>query len=186
MNLLGIGGSLRREAYSTAVLRTLREKCADKAELTLFSLRDIPLYDQDLDGESPPEPVKLLKAAIEKCDGLIVCSPEYNYGMSGVLKNAIDWASRPGFKSPLKGKPVVLMTTSPGYTGGVRAQYQLRETLSATLSRVIARPQVVIAGVHEKVKDGQLVDTSTIAFALAAIDDLIAEIQLVRKGVSGG
>jgi chromate reductase len=84
-----------------------------------------------------PASVSALKEAIAQADGLIICSPEYNYSTSGVLKNALDWASRPGFNSPLKNKPVLIMTSSPGVLGGVRAQSQLRETLSATLSRVI-------------------------------------------------
>jgi chromate reductase len=84
-----------------------------------------------------PASVSALKEAIAQADGLIICSPEYNYSTSGVLKNALDWASRPGFNSPLKNKPVLIMTSSPGVLRGVRAQSQLRETLSATLSRVI-------------------------------------------------
>jgi chromate reductase, NAD(P)H dehydrogenase (quinone) len=97
-----------------------------------------------------------------------------------VLKNALDWASRPGFNSPLKDKPALIMTSSPGFTGGVRAQYQLREVLSATLARVVARPQVVIGGVAQKIKEGRLVDEAAVTFALAAIDDLLREIRIAR------
>jgi chromate reductase len=106
-------------------------------------------------------------------------SPEYNYGVSGVLKNALDWASRPGFNSPLKSKPVLIMTSSPGLLGGLRAQSQLRETLSATLSRVISCPQIVIPGVNQKIRDGRFVDETTIEFMLAAVDDLIGEINVL-------
>jgi chromate reductase len=107
---------------------------------------------------------------------LVICSPEYNYGVSGVLKNALDWASRPGFNSPLKGKPVLIMTSSPGVLGGVRAQAQLRDTLSATLSRVINCPQIVIPGINQKIQEGQFVDEPTIEFMLAAVGDLLNEI----------
>jgi chromate reductase len=178
--LLGISGSLRRESNNTAVLRTLKEALSGKAEMTLFPLNDIPPYNADHDGENAPEPVRALKGAIAGSDGLVFCSPEYNYGMSGVLKNALDWASRPGFKSPLKDKPALIMTSSPGFTGGVRAQYQLREVLSATLARVVARPQVVIGGVAQKIKEGRLVDEAAVTFALAAIDDLLREIRIAR------
>jgi chromate reductase len=126
-----------------------------------------------------PASVAALKEAIAQADGLIICSPEYNYGTSGVLKNALDWASRPGFKSPLKNKPVLIMTSSPGVLGGVRAQAQLRETLSATLSRVIRGPQIVIPGVIEKIQNGSFIDEKTIEFMLAAVDDLINEINVI-------
>jgi chromate reductase len=179
--LLGLSGSLRRASANTAVLRTLQEALAPKAELTIFPLDEVPPYNPDRDGENAPEAVRDLKGAIAASDGLIVVSPEYNYGMSGVLKNALDWASRPAMKSPLKGKPALIMTASPAFTGGVRAQHQLRETLAATLARVVARPQVVIAGVHEKVRDGRLVDEAVLRFALEAVDDLLAEIALVRR-----
>src|SRR5688572_10391336 len=181
VRLLGISGSIRDQSHCTAVLRSLQESLAGKADLTLFPLNDIPPYDPDLDSENTPQSAADMRQAIMESDGLIVISPEYNYGMSGVLKNALDWASRPAMRSPVKGKPILLMTASPAFTGGVRAQHQLRETLAATLARVVARPQVVIAGVHEKVRDGRLVDEAVLRFALEAVDDLLAEIALVRR-----
>jgi chromate reductase len=181
IRLVGLGGSLRRESYSMAVLRTLKDKCAAKAEVRIHPLDAVPLYNGDLDGDHPPEAVRALKQAVTESDGLLVCTPEYNYGTSGVLKNALDWASRPGYESPLKGKPALIVSTSPGAIGGARAHLQVRETLSAALARVVARPQVTIGQVHQKVKDGVLVDASTIEFSLAAIDELIAEIELLRR-----
>jgi chromate reductase len=147
--------------------------------MSLFALNEIPLYNADLEAQMLPASVAALKEAIAQADGLIICSPEYNYGTSGVLKNALDWASRPGFKSPLKNKPVLIMTSSPGVLGGVRAQAQLRETLSATLSRVIRGPQIVIPGVIEKIQNGSFIDEKTIEFMLAAVDDLINEINVI-------
>lgn len=175
--LLGISGSLRSQSTNTAVLKTLSNRLGHQVEMSLFALNEIPLYNSDLEAQMLPASVAVLKDAIEQADGLIICSPEYNYGTSGVLKNALDWASRPGFNSPLKNKPVLIMTSSPGALGGVRAQAQLRETLSATLSRVIRGPQIVIPGVNEKIKDGSFIDEKTIEFMLAAIDDLISEIK---------
>ena len=107
-------------------------------------------------------------------------SPEYNHGMSGVLKNAVDWASRPFRRSVLKGKPVLTMTASPAFTGGVRAQQQMNETLASIPARPVFRPQIVIGGVHEKVRDGRLIDEAAIGFALAGVDDLVEEIRAVR------
>ncbi|WP_188260316.1 NADPH-dependent FMN reductase [Azospirillum tabaci] len=182
--LLGLSGSIRRHSHCTAVLSTLADslgnKAGSKAEMTLFPLNDIPPYDPDLDAENTPAPATALRDAIAAADGLVVISPEYNYGMSGVLKNALDWASRPAMKSPVRGKPILIMTASPAFTGGVRAQHEMRETLSGMMGRVIARPQVVIGMVHEKIKDGRLTDQAALDFALAAIDDLLAEIALLR------
>lgn len=174
--LLGISGSLRRGSFNSAVLATLQEAIAERARLEPFPLATIPLYDGDLDGDDPPAPVRALKTAIAECDGIVVCSPEYNYGIPGVLKNAIDWASRPGFRSPLVGKRVLIMTASTASTGGARAQAAIREAFLATLARVVLRPEVVIAKVHEKVAGGRLTDAAALRFALEAVDDLLREI----------
>lgn len=176
LRLLGISGSLRKESTNTEILKTLASRLGDQAVISLFSLNDIPLYNSDLEAATLPASVAALKKAISCSDGLIICSPEYNYGTSGVMKNALDWASRPGFNSPLKNKPVLIMTSSPGLLGGVRAQSQLRETFSATLSRVVNCPQIVIPGVNQKIREGKFADETTIDFMLAAVDDLIREI----------
>jgi chromate reductase len=122
LRLLGLSGSLRRASNSTAVLRGLQDALAPKARLDIFSLHGLPLYNEDEDGEHAPESVRALRSAIETTDGVIMVSPEYNHGMSGVLKNSLDWASRPYGRSVLRGKPVLTMTASPAFTGGVRAQ----------------------------------------------------------------
>src|SRR4051812_31247464 len=108
-------------------------------------------------------------------------SPEYNHGMSGVLKNALDWASRPFGRSVLKSKPVLTMTASPAFTGGVRAHQQMNETLASIPARPVFRPQIVIGRVHERVRDGRLTDQAAIGFALAGVDDLLEEIRAVRS-----
>lgn len=176
IRLLGISGSLRRESFATAILRTLQDRMGAGATLSLHPLGDVPLYNQDLDTPEPLPAVHALRAAIAQADGLVIVSPEYNYGMPGVLKNALDWASRRYGAAPLAGKPVVTMTASPAFTGGVRAQAQLHETLLATQSRLLVRPQTVIGAVHEKIADGRLVDEAALKFALAAVDDLVREV----------
>jgi chromate reductase len=143
--------------------------------MELLPLDDVPLYNGDLDGETPPPAVKRLKTAIAEADGLVICSPEYNYGIPGVLKNAIDWASRPGFASPLKDKLALIMTASPGTAGGVRAQAQIRDALSATLARPL-RQQIAIANAANRIQDGRLVDEPTLNFIKTGLDDLINEI----------
>lgn len=180
ISLLGISGSLRQGSYSTAILRTLVCAVHPDAELTIFNLRSIPLYDEDIEGEKRPESVQALISAISACDGLVVVSPEYNHGISGVLKNAIDWASRPAYQSVLKAKPVVYMTSSPGAYGGVRAQSHLQQLFTATLSRPVNASQVAIPGIAAKVTDGHLHDETSMSFALAAVRALIAEIRSLR------
>lgn len=180
IRLLGISGSLRAQAYSAAVLATLAE--AARVQLDIFPLHEVPLYNGDLDTEAPPAAVAALRSAIAAADGLVIVTPEYNYGIPGVLKNALDWASRPGFASSLKHKPAVIVTTSPGAVGGARAHAQVRETLSAALARVVVRPQIAIAGVNQKITDGRLTDEPSLKAALSAVDDLLADIELLRRG----
>src|ERR1700738_2091670 len=180
LRLLGLSGSLRRASTSTAVLRGLRDALAPKARLDVFSLHGLPLYNEDDDGEHAPDPVRALRSAIEISDGVIMVSPEYNHGMSGVLKNALDWAPRPQGCAGLRKKPVLTMTTSPAFTGGVRAQQQLNETLASIPARPVLRPQIVIGGVHEKVRNGLLIDEAALRFALAGVDDLLEEIRAAR------
>jgi len=180
LSLLGLSGSLRRASNSTAVLRGLQNALGRRAALDIFPLHGVPLYNEDDDAEHTPESVRALRSAIDVSDGVIMISPEYNHGVSGVLKNALDWASRPYGRSVLKGKPVLTMTASPAFTGGVRAQQQMNETLASIPARAVLRPQIVIGGVHEKVRDGRLVDEATLSFALAGVDDLIEEIIAAR------
>jgi len=179
LQLLGISGSIRQHSTNTAVLEALRLRIirSGDAEMMLFGLEEIPPYNSDLEGAKLPQSVRALKEAIRSCDGLVLCSPEYNHGMSGVLKNALDWASRPSYQSVLKGKPTLIMTSAPSPVGGARAVQQIRETLASCLSRVVARPDVVIPKINEKIVEGKFVDEVALAHAQQAIGDLIAEIR---------
>ncbi len=181
LQLLGLSGSLRRGSYCTALLRTLATELPATSRLVIHSLADLPLYNQDQDGDAAPAPVRELKAAIAAADGVVVVSPEYNYGMSGVMKNALDWASRPAYRSVLKGKPALVVTVSPGTGGGMRAQGQLRQTLAGTLARLVPYPEVAVANAAERFKDGRLVDPVSLRFALDAIAALATEIGALRS-----
>jgi chromate reductase len=174
--LLGISGSLRKASHCTAILQNIADAAESRAVLKIFPLDAIPLYNQDLDNESPPPPVAALRQAIERAAGLVIVTPEYNYGMSGVLKNALDWASRPYGKSKLKGKPVLTLSASPAFTGGVRAQAQLNEALLSNAALLVLRPQIVIGMAHEKVRDGRLVDQETARFLSEGLSDLLRDI----------
>ena len=176
--LLGISGSLRLRSNCTAVLRALAPLLDGHAHIEVMTLHDVPLYNADLEGDALPEGVRRLKQAIASADALVVCSPEYNYGMSGVLKNAIDWASRPGFASPLKDKPALVITASPGMFGGARAQAQIRDALAATLARPVTRPHVAIPAVDKKLVDGRIGDETTQQLLRGALDHLLSEVAL--------
>ena len=160
IELLGISGSLRRASHNTAILRTLQHALPETVRMTLFPLNEIPLYNQELDGEHLPEPVRALKEAIAACDGVVIASPEYNYGPSGVLKNAIDWLSRMT-PQPFAGKPIAIFGASGGVLGTARAQYQRRQIMVFLDGRVVNKPEVMIGGAANRFADGKLTDEAT-------------------------
>jgi chromate reductase len=174
--LLGLSGSLRKGSYNSAILVALAEIVAEEATLDLFPLNDVPLYDQDADTETPPSVIGRLRAAVASADGIVIASPEYNAGMSGVLKNTLDWISRPYGKSGLTGKAVLTITSSPATTGGVRAQAQLNETLIAIAAQIVLRPQAVIGSVHSKMTEGRFTDADSLQFLKAGVADLLRDV----------
>ena len=162
LRVLGIAGSLRRESWNRKLLRAAVDLAPEDMRIEVFDIADVPLYSGDLDGDEKPAPVAALKRAIGEADGLLVVSPEYNYGIPGVLKNALDWASRPGFRSELVGKPSAVMGASPGAAGTVRAQADVRRVLLATLSRVLPYADVAVPAVAQKFDaEGRLADAQT-------------------------
>jgi chromate reductase, NAD(P)H dehydrogenase (quinone) len=181
VRLIGMSGSLRSGSYSNAVLETMREKFASRADLTIYDLAPIPLYNQDFEGEKRPEPVKALLSAVAESDGLVLCAPEFNHSIPGVLKNALDWASRPAFTSVMANKPVALMATSRGALGGARCLDHMRVALDSMLARVVLAREVIITSSADKVRDGRLIDETSLGFACAAIEALLQEIHLRRR-----
>jgi len=178
--LLGMSGSLRSGSYSNAVLQTLREKFGAHADLRIYDLQSIPPYNQDFEGEKRPAPVKDLLTAIAESDGLVLCAPEFNHSIPGVLKNALDWASRPAFTSVMAYKPVAIMATSRGALGGARCLEHMRVALDSMLARVTLAREVTITASADKVRDGRLVDETCLGFACAAVEALLHEIRLWR------
>jgi chromate reductase len=178
--LIGMSGSLRAGSYSNAVLETLRERFAGKADLTIWDLAPIPAYNQDFEGDKRPAPVKELLAAIDAADGLVLCAPEFNHSIPGVLKNALDWASRPAFTSVMAYKPVAIMATSRGPLGGARCLEHMRVALDSMMSRVVLAREVVISACADKIRDGRLVDETSLGFACGAFEALLREIRLWR------
>jgi len=175
-----MSGSLRSGSYWNAVLETLREKFCGRADISIYDLRPIPLYNQDFEGEKRPEPVKDLLSAIAESDGLVLCAPEFNHSIPGVLKNALDWASRPAFTSVMAYKPVAIMATSRGALGGARCLDHIRVALDSMLARVVLAREVIITSSADKIRDGRLVDEISLGFACAAVEALLREIRLWR------
>ncbi|MGH7032090.1 MAG: NADPH-dependent FMN reductase [Stellaceae bacterium] len=183
--LIAMSGSLRAGSYSNAVLDTLREEFVGRAELRLWDLAPIPAYNQDFEGDKRPAAVRELLAAIGAADGLVLCAPEFNHSIPGVLKNALDWASRPAFASVMAYKPVAIMATSRGPLGGARCLEHLRVALASMLTRVVLAREVIITATADKIRDGRLADETSLGFACAAVEALLHEIRLWRASSAG-
>ncbi|GAB4518906.1 MAG: NAD(P)H-dependent FMN reductase [Anaerolineae bacterium] len=164
MNVLGFSGSLRRASYNTALLHAAQELMPAEMTLEVYDLAPLPMYNADHDGANMPEVVYDFKTRIAGADALLIASPEYNHSVSGVLKNALDWASR-GNPSPLSGKPVALMGAATGIFGTVRGYQHLRDIAFATNMHVLNRPMVLVPKVREKFdSEMRLVDEDTRRF----------------------
>jgi chromate reductase, NAD(P)H dehydrogenase (quinone) len=162
LRILGVAGSLRRGSYNRALLRAAQELLPEGMTLELFDLRDIPPYDMDVEQQGLPTPVVAWKEAIRRADALLIATPEHNWSVPGVLKNAIDWASRPPGDNVFQGKPVAIMGASTGLYGTVRAQLHLRQVLASVDAYVLNRPQVLVARAQDKFDaEGRLIDEPT-------------------------
>lgn len=181
--LLGISGSLRANSFSSAILAAVSKATASQASYDYADIGALPHFNQDLYVEPLPQPVQHMRDQIAAADGLVIVSPEYNHGMPGTLKNALDWASRPHNGSPLRDKPVLIVTSSPAVTGGVRAQYQIRETVISALARPLNTPEIVVGQVAGKIVGGCFEDPAVIEFALLGFAALFAEIDRLASQV---
>jgi chromate reductase len=180
-HLLGISGSLRAAAFSTAILTAVADMAASIAHFDRADIGALPHFNQDLYIEPLPAGVLHFRAQMVAADGLVICSPEYNHGVPGVLKNALDWASRPHNASPLKAKPTLVITSSPAFTGGVRAQHQIRETLVSALARPVNHAEIVVGGVGAKIIDGRFSDAATLEFAKSGLARMFEEIDMLTE-----
>lgn len=164
LRVLGIAGSLREASFNRALLRAATEVAPPPIAIEVFELNPIPMFNQDLEAEGDPLSVQHLKGAIRASDALLISTPEYNGGIPGVLKNALDWASRKdeGQPASLAGMPVGIMGASPGRFGTVRSQLHLRQVLRSAGATTLPRPDVFVDRVSEKVDaDGELTDEDT-------------------------
>ena len=152
VNILGFAGSLRKGSYNKAVLRAATELLPQNTTLEIFDLEGIPPFNQDME-TSPPAIVKDFKSKIRSADAVLIATPEHNYSVPGVLKNAIDWASRPYGDNSFQGKPVAIMSASTGMLGGARAQYHLRQIFVFLDMQPLNRPEVFVTFANKKIDE---------------------------------
>ncbi len=159
--VLGIAGSLRKASYNRAALRAAQQLAPDGVKIEIFELDGIPLFNQDEESPLPPR-VAEFKARIRAADAILIVTPEYNYSIPGVLKNAIDWASRPYGDNAWEGKPVAVMGASVGSLGSARAQYHLRQVFVYLNMCSLNRPEVMISQADTRFDaQGTLIDDDT-------------------------
>ena len=182
IRILGISGSLRKGSFNSGMLRAAQEIVPEWVDFQIFDIRDIPFYDGDLEAEGDPASVVALKAAIQHSEAVIFATPEYNWGTSGVLKNAIDWASRDRSEGSLMGKAATIIGAG-GRAGTARAQMQLHETLAETGALVMMKPglQVMAFGDQQFDGDGNLIGETTRELLGKHLDALIKwTVQIAR------
>ncbi len=173
LKVLGFAGSLRTGSYNKALLRAAENFIPKDVNLEIFDIDGIPAFNQDIENDMPNK-VKDFKSKIREADAILIATPEYNYSVPGVLKNAIDWASRPYGDNPFDGKPVAIMSASIGMLGGARAQYHLRQMFVFLNMFPINGPEVIVTFAQDKFDaQGKLIDENTQKFLRQLIQNLI-------------
>jgi chromate reductase, NAD(P)H dehydrogenase (quinone) len=172
LKILGFAGSLRKGSYNRSLLRSATQLLPSDTTLEIFDLSDIPSYNQDHDNNMPPK-VKEFKTKIRESDALLIATPEYNYSVPGVLKNAIDYASRPYGDNSFDDKPVAIMSASVGMIGGARAQYHLRQMFVFLNMHPVNVPEVIVTFASNKFdSEGNLLDENTKKFLAQLLRNL--------------
>ena len=179
MNVLGISGSLRQGSFNSMALRAAQKLAPAGMKIAIADIAPIPMYNDDVRVAGEPGPVAELKAQVRAADALLLVSPEYNFSVPGVLKNTLDWMSRPP-EPPFDGKPVAIMGASPGPVGTARMQYDLRKILVYMNTFTVNKPEVFIGNAQSKFNpQGELTDEATAKF----ITDLLVSLQNLKKRV---
>jgi chromate reductase len=182
VKILGFVGSLRKGSFNKALMRAAVELTPENAEIDVFDIAQIPSFNQEFEG-NPPQIVRDFKAKIKAADALLIATPEYNYSIPGVLKNAIDAASRPYPDKVFDGKPVAIMSASIGRLGGARAQYHLRQSFVFLNMYPINHPEVMLAQADKNVdQNGNLTNEETRKIIRQLLEELIKlTMQLQQK-----
>ena len=179
--ILGIAGSLRKDSYNRALLRAAQELAPGGATIETFELDGIPGFNQD-DEANPPAKVAELKQRVRAADAILFVTPEYNYSVPGVLKNAIDWASRPYGDSAWNGKPVAIMGATVGTIGTARAQYHLRQMFVFLNMYAVNQPEVMVSSAHKHFdQDGKLTDETAKKLIQQLLEELVSWTRRLQK-----
>lgn len=182
--ILGIAGSLRKASYNRAALRAAQQLCPQDARIEVFDLDGIPPFNQDEESQ-PPARVVELKSRVRAAAAILLVTPEYNYSIPGVLKNAIDWASRPYGDSAWNGKPVAVMGASPGALGSARAQYHLRQCFVFLNMYPVNQPEVMISQAAQRFDaQGNLVDETSRKLIRQLLENLVNWTRLLQAGAA--
>lgn len=179
---VGIAGSIRRGSYNRLLLRNMLAALPSWVEREELSIDQVPPFNQDLE-DSPPSPVVYIKERIRRADLLVIATPEYNHSIPGVLKNAIDWISRPPSDNPLSWKAVAIASASTGMVGGARAQEDLRRALASLGAFVVPRPEVILVQADRKfTQSGELTDQAASGFIKALMENAV-RLAVALRGV---
>jgi chromate reductase len=172
IKVLAFAGSLRKGSYNKALIRTAVEVAPPTVSIEVFDLEGIPPFNQDLEN-NPSQKVKEFKEKIRVADALLIATPEYNYSIPGVLKNALDSASRPKQDNPLEGKPVAIMSASTGRLGGARAQYHLRQSFIFLNMHPVNQPEVMLSDApHNVDANGNVTNEQTLQLIRRLLETL--------------
>ncbi len=183
LKILGIAGSLRKASWNRGALRAAQQLAPEGMKIEIFDLDGIPAFNQD-DEQNPPPRVTELKKRIREADAILFVTPEYNYGRPGVLKNAIDWASRPYGDNAWNGKPAAIMSAAMSMGGGVRAQYQLRQSFVFLNVDAVLQPEVAIGNATERFdQQGNLKDETSKKLIGQLLKNLAEKIRLLKPGM---
>ena len=183
VKILGIAGSLRKASYNRGALRAAQQLCPQGATIEAFELDGIPGFNQD-EERNPPQKVVDFKSRIRAADAILFITPEYNYGLPGVLKNAIDWASRPYGDSAWNGKPAAIISAAMSMGGGVRAQYQLRQAFVFLNVEAVLQPEVAIGNATERFDEqGNLKDETSKKLIGQLLQALVAKVRLLKPAI---
>jgi chromate reductase, NAD(P)H dehydrogenase (quinone) len=175
IDVLGIAGSLRRGSYNRRLLQAAQRRAPEGIRIEPFEIGGLPHFDADLEARGDPAPVAEFKAALRRADAVLIATPEYQHSLPGVLKNALDWASRPPRDPPLRRMPVAVMGATTGRYGTARAQAELRKVLAYNDAMLLQRPEVMVANAKQAFDDaGDLVDDGASRFLEQLLVNLAA------------
>ena len=183
ITILGIAGSLRKDSYNKGALRAAQSLCPEDAKIEVYDIAGLPLFNQDEEKKPTPK-VSEFKQKIRAADAILLVTPEYNYGVPGVMKNALDVASRPYGDNAWSGKPVALMSAALSVAGGIRAQYHIRQSFIFLNMDAVVQPEVAIGNATQRFDDkGNLTDETSKKLIRQLLENLVAKARLAKQPV---